>query len=99
VDLTLAYSNTYDQFKDVRARLERLRFANEEPDLVATVDKSPAEPGTSRAPVRYRLSPGGIAALLECFRSGMPKSRLASRYGISVTRLLRKHGVRRDAGA
>ena len=93
VDLIRAYSNRTDLRDDLRRATQRLeRAAGElhtEPVSVSTT----ARVGRKWA-LTERLSEEDVRGLVEGFRTGTPKHKLAKRYDISVSsvkRILRLH--------
>ena len=93
VDLIRYYSNRPDLREDLRRAAQRLERAAAEPQTEPASVQSTARIGRKWA-LTERLSEEDVRGLVEGFRAGTPKHKLAKRYGISVSsvkRLLRLH--------
>lgn len=60
-------------------------------------------PAAMRSPhlLRDRLYPDDLQAMIDLYKSSTPAKQVAEKYGVSLSsikRLLRRHGVRREAG-
>lgn len=97
VDLLMSYSNRPDLRDELASVVSRLE--GDESDHSTTVSQSVANRHTPQSRrLSDRLDEAAIQELVESFKAGMPKHKLAVQYGIglsSVKNLLRERGIRR----
>jgi hypothetical protein len=100
VDLLVAYSNRSDlreQLQQVAVILSAEAKQDDGPDPNA--DSEEVCSATRWWSLRDRFSPENLQTMIDLYRSGTTARQVAEKFGVSVrsvTRLLRKHGVRRE---